>query len=485
MLTRRLGRWAVALAVLPALALPAVLATAAGAAGTTPTIPGVKASNVGLTVSWLSTTDPVPATPGGTATSQFYVTNQTDAAVPVHVYPATAVPADDGKLTVKSGADPRFPNITYNPSVFTAEPKTTTTVSVTVTVPKNLAPGVYIVPGVVRPDATSDGNLQFVSEIDALTTFSVAGSSAGGVTPSFVGSSEGSPSLHIPGLPAIQIATSGHEVLRVMSTGASLLAYNEITATQSPFGHVVFQGHTAGDPSDLRNPLALYFPGHYRDFPLAWQPSSAGIGLAHLQAYVGYHATPQVIRQVGASTEVLVVAPWWLAALVVYEAVLWLWSRRKLHRIAVRRSRANAPVLGHWYTRPLPIIGSAVMVLLVVAEAFLSSIGVFAAVGAVGVVAAAVVVGGSRGADDARALGRVRRFEGATAVVVVAGLVAVALGAFSAWSTQLSMAVVAGAGVWVLLAWWLAWWFGSRPFTASPPDAEPPLPEREVVAVGG
>ena len=263
--------------------------------------------------------------PGRTTHGVFWITNETSSTVPVQILPATALPGNNGALVVRTGKDDRFPDITYTPQSLVAEPGTTTPVTVSVVTPPDLAPGVYLLPAAVRPEPVAHGNVRIQQEIDALVTLKVPGRSRANVQPAFVSTtaSLGGPTSHLPGLPPIQIGTAGREVLRVLDDSpSSFYAYNEITANQSPFGEVVFDGHTTGAPSDLRTPPDLYFPGHWRDYPLTWHTSKLGLGVADLHAYVSYHTTSSTVAEKEVTTRVLVISPWWVFVLFGYLLVL-------------------------------------------------------------------------------------------------------------------------------------------------------------------
>lgn len=468
--------------VLGVVGQPAGAATGSGSSG--PVAPSTvdRAGQFGLTVSWLPTTTPVTAIPGKTTHGTFWVTNETPNSVPVTILPATAVPGDNGSLGVKAGADPRFPSITYSPRAFIAPTQTTTAVTVTVTTPPSLSPGVYLIPAVVRPTAPKKkGNIQIQQEIDALVTFQVPGATKASVQPTFVGSS----SFHIPGLPPIQIATSGSQTLRVLDDSpASFYAYTETTATQSPFGQVVFQGHTAGDPSDLRTAPSLYFPHRYRDYPTVWHPSSLGIGLAHLHAYVSYHPNPGVIVQKQASAEVLVVSPWWILVLAAYLALLLLWAVRRTRRQASAEGEAKRQRTAAG--RVSQVLGSAVTALVIVAAAFLSRPVVFGVIAAAGVVIAAAGAAASRRRGRSTTARRALGYQALIGLLLLFGVVAVVLASLSTWSAAVAIGVLAGAGVWVVLAWWLLWWNEERSIVpgARPEGTDPPSPAQEPVPVG-
>ena len=465
------------------------LAQTAGAASNAPPPSVDSAGQFGLTVSWQPTTSPVQAIPGQTTKGTFWVTNGTNSAIPVKIHPATAVPGNNGSLAVRSGTDQRFPGMTYTPSAFTAQPHTTTPVAVTISTPQNLSPGVYLVPAVVQPTAPQQtGNIKIEQEIDALVTFQVAGQTEAHVKPSFItpaAQSGSASSFHIPGLPRIQLGTSGSETLRVLDDSpSSFYAYNEVTATQSPFGQVVFEGHTPGDPSDLRTTPDLYFPNRYRDFPVVWSPSSAGIGVAHLHAFVSYHPNAAKIVQTETSTEVLVISPLWILVVAGYLGLLLLWARRRARRQTV--ADHAAPVERTVLRTIRQVVGSVVMVVVVAAMAFLARPVLLAGVGGVGAVVALVGVATARKRDRLATARRILKYEIGIAVLILAGIAATVMAGFSKWSGDIAVGILAGAGVWLVLTWWALWWNAGRTgvVPAGPESAEPPSPAEEPVPVG-
>jgi hypothetical protein len=471
--TRSLVRRLPALAA-AALALglgPAVLAGSASAgAATTPsdvtgsaTAPpsASSATAVGLTVSWLPVGTPVTVVPGKTAHGIFWITNETAAPVPVRILAATAVPGNNGTLVVRPGRDKRFPAITYTPDTLVAEPSTTTPVAVAVVTPRDLAPGVYLLPAAVRPLPVAHGNVQIQQEIDALVTLEVQGRTSANVTPVFVTTAAtlGGPTTHLPGFPPVQIGTAGHETLRVLDDSpASFYAYNEVTGAQSPFGEVVFDGHTAGAPSDLRTPPDLYFPGHWRDYAVTWHASKLGLGLAHLQAYVSFHATPSTVVEKEVTAEVLVVSPWWVLLFVGYLLVLLAAAFRRARRLAA--GAAAEPRRTGVGRRLWQLFASGVMVVVVLATSFVGQPAVFAVVAGAGVLLAVLAVAAGRPVRLAR---RLRDYVSVAGGLVLFGGVAVVLAGLSSWPGTVAVGLLAGVAVWTLLGWWLLWWTEEHP----------------------
>jgi hypothetical protein len=469
-----------------AIALVAAVAsmpTPAGAAETVSgstivTTPGgaalkLNGTGVGFSVSWLPTTSPVQATPGQMASGTFYVTNQTTSAIPVVILAGTAVPGNNGALQVQSGADARFPKVVYSPDSFVSQPKSTTTVLVTVTTPSDLAPGIYIIPAVVQPSPPkSGGNIQILQEIDALVTFQVPGATKANLKPSFVGSGGSVTTHHLPGLPPIQVATSGNEVLRVLNNSpTALYSYNELTATQTPFGAVVFKGHTAGDPHDLRNDVALYFPNRYRDYPVSWHPSLLGVGNAHITAYVSYHPNPSEVAQKETSIELLVISPLWiLAPVAVLSLLVLLTLRRRKNPSRAEQVRRSVS------SRVAQVIGSLILIFIAVVGAFLSSTLLFAVVSLVGVVVAAVMFIVGRRRSRLSMVRGVAIYDAFIGIVLVAAAVSVVLSLVSTQSADIAVAFVAGASIWTLLGWWLQWWNEERQDGAPAKSMDSDLP---------
>lgn len=469
-------------------AAPAGAAAAGtGSGSTTVTAPGgatlkLKGSGVGFTVSWLPTTSPVQVVPGETARSTFYVTNQTTLAIPVTILPGTAVPGSNGRLQVQRGADARFPSIVYAPNNFLANPRTTTTVTVTVSTPSDLAPGVYIVPAVVLPSPPKGpGNVQILQEIDAIVTFQVPGAVNARLKPSFV---NGVPSHRVPGLPAIQMATSGSEVLRVLNTSpTALYSFNEITATQTPFGTVVFKGHTAGDPHDLRNDVALYFPNLYRDYPVVWSPSSVGIGTAHVTAFVSYHPNPGEIAQRSTSVEVLVITPLWVLAPTIFLALLVLLAFRRGRRQMGVKPFAQ-PIRRSVTSRIGQGIASLVVVLIALVGAFLSKPMIFVIVAVLGVVTGGFLVSAVRRQTRRATVRFVGFYELLVGIVLAVGVVCVVLTLVSTLAADVAVGFIAGGAVWTLIALWAYWWNEERqgPAVVAPGDSGSPAADDELAS---
>ncbi len=471
----------------PAGAATSVTTTTTASVGAPAAVPqgAASATAVGLTVSWLPVATPVTVVPGQTTHGVFWITNETSSAVPVQILPATALPGNNGALVVRNGQDSRFPDITYTPDSLVAQPGTTTPVTVAVATPPHLAPGVYLLPAAVRPEPVAHGNVQIQQEIDALVTIEVPGQSKANVRPAFVSTTAtlGGPTSHLPGLPPIQIGTAGREVLRVLDDSpSSFYAYNEVTGAQSPFGHVVFAGHTNGAPSDLRTPPDLYFPGHWRDYPVTWHASKLGLGLADLHAFVSYHTTSNEVVEKEVTARVLVVSPWWVFVLFGYLLVLLALALRRARRLA--RAPAAEPRSAGAGRRVWQVLASLVTGVITLAAAFVGRPAAFASVAGVGAVLAIVVaIGGRRPAT--RLARWLRGYVLVAAGLLVFGGVAVCLAGLSSWSGTVAVGVLAGVGVWALLGWWLLWWaeelpaegpVGPGPDTTDPSAAPSPEP---------
>lgn len=429
------------------------------------------ANGFGLTASWLPTTSPVQASPGQTTHATFWVTNRSDTAIALTILPGTAVPGHNGALTAKRGADNRFANIDYSLSKFTAKPASTTPIKVTVAMPDNLAPGVYVLLAIVYPDpSTTSGNIRTQQEIVVPVTFQIPGAIDASLKPEFLDAAitpNGFASYHFPGLPEIHIGRTGAKVLRVLNNSStSLYSYNEITSTQTPWAAAVFTGHTTGAPNNLRTDVALYFPDLHRDYPVVWTPSPLGFGLAHLTAYVSYHPTPSTIAQTKASIDVLVISPWWLFVMVFYLLVLLLSLRGRASRQSKPESgsrRTKVRVKPRSSSTPARVAGSLVLALVIFVTACFSSMLVFAMTGAAGVVFAAIGARTLRARDSVSAARWILVYLAMTGLILVAGVATVLFAVFSTWSIAAAVAILASAGVWTLLASLAQWWNELRP----------------------
>lgn len=446
--------------------VPAQPAGATDIPGIPPGASSVKAPGVGITVSWAPTSSPVNANRGGETRGSFWVTNQSSFVIPVSVEPLTAHPQDNGNLTVTKGTDPIFSSISYSPNSFVAQPRTTTVIEMTIDTPPHLPAGVYLLPAGVTPTLPpSAANLHIRETIVALVTVKASGPIDAHVSPTFLGPVSlrpGATGAHrLPGLPPIQVANSGSEVLRVLDDSkSSFYATYEIAASQTPFGDVVFRGHTPGISNDLRGPPDLYFPRTYRDFPVTWQSTFLGFGTLTAHAYVGFQLSPGELVHVGVSTQAVLVSPLWILTLALLLLILLMASDR-----VARRQLVNRPVRAKHRTGRRTLVrfvGSAAVVAVVTAAAFLAIPVVFFIVGAAGLGLGLVHARVSGRRDRAVVAAGVRRYEGAALVLVVAATVAVVLSALSLWPGDLAIGILAGSGVWVIVAWWTLWWNDGR-----------------------
>lgn len=442
-------------------------------ADSTPSIKGANsnANDFGLTGSWLPTTSPVQTSPGQTAHATFWVTNRSDTAIPVTILPATAVPGNNGALTAKRGVDKRLTNIVYSPSKLTAAPKSTTAITVTVTIPDNLAPGVYLLLAIVHPDPPkTSGNIRIQQEIVVPVTFQLPGAIDASLKPEFLDATtppNGFASYHFPGLPEIHIGSTGAKVLRVLNNSStSLYSYNEITSTQTPWAAAVFNGHTTGAPNNLRTDVALYFPDLHRDYPVVWTPSPLGLGLAHLTAYASFHPTPSTIAQNKASIDVLVISPWYLFAIVFYLLVLLLslrgWASRQSQLKSGSR-RANVRVKLRLSSTPVRVAGQLALALVTFVTACFSSLLLFTLTSAVGVIFAAIGGQTLRARDSVSAARWILVYLGMTGLILITAVATLLLALFSTRSLTDAVAILASAGVWTLLASLAQWWNEKRP----------------------
>ena len=461
-------------------------AGAAGIPGIPPGASQVNPAGVGITVSWSPTSGPVGANRGGETHGTFWVTNQNAVAIPVSIEPLTAHPQNNGNLTVTKGADPQFTSISYSPSSFLAAPRTTTAIDVLIDTPPHLPPGVYLLPaGVVPSLPPSVANVHIRETIVALVTVKASGTIDAHVRPTFLGpvSRPGVASAHhLPGMVPIQFATSGSEELRVFDDSkSSFYATNEITASQRPFGEVVFRNHTPGIPDDLRNPPALYFPGTYRDFPVTWRSTSLGFGAMTADAYIGFQPNPGELVHVGVSTQALLVSPLWILTMALFLLILLLRSDRLARRqLGLHRHRALKPSTWRALFR---LAGSSVVVIIIAAAAFLAIPLIFLGVGAAGLVLWFIGATVARHQDRAQVARLTRGYEGMALALVMAGVVAVVLSALSLWTADLAMGILAGSGVWVAVTWWTLWWNDGRTRTQDtvmnidlPPGPADPVP---------
>lgn len=424
----------------------------------------------GLTVSWLPTNQPVQTKPGQTTTATFWVSNTTAKPIPVTISPVTAVPGNNGTLTVRNSQDGRFPGITYSPSEFVAQPNSTTAVTMTTTVPSTLRPGAYILPAVVQPGpSTATGNIQVKQSIVALITLQLPGPVDAHLKPAFIrsGMAVGNTVVRqFPGLPPIQIAMKGHATLRVRNDStSSFYSYNEIRASHTPVGPPEIDGHIPGDTTDYRTEPALYFPGLYRDYPVSWTPGPLGIGVSQLAAYVAYHPNSATISQLLVSATVVVVSPWWLLAIIVYFGVVLAVADQRTRRHS-RAKTGRRRARSRTWSLIWQIAGSIALAVVAAIAVLFADLAVFTITAGAGVVLAALLTVDARRRRPASAARRILAYHSVIGVLLIAGIAGVLLSTLSTWSPGIAIGAVAGTGVWTLFAWWLHTWNSSRPAPA-------------------
>jgi hypothetical protein len=433
-------------------------------------------SSTGITVSWLPVSQPVTAIPGQTTTGQFWVTNEEDQAVVVQITPATAVPENDGVLGIQAGADQRFPSITYNPTITTVGPHQTIPVTVTVYTPTSLAAGTYIVPALVRPLTAPQHNIKVNTTINALVTFQIPGPSNPKVAVHFLTpNGDGTPqSFHIPGIPLLQVGTSGAQDLRVLDVGGySFYATAEVYSTQTPFGTAALEGHQGSDRTTLSTPTNLYYLGRYRDVLVLWSPLPVGIGVAHLEADVGTQHGGMYIETT-TTTDVLVISPLWF---LVYAAILLAvlaWIRRRTRLVKAAGDRA-APRHRSLRDRLVQAAGALTMVVLVAALCFTCD-PLVVIVG--GVIGEAVMVGEwvtGRARPRTEVADRHLWFLWGILALIAAGVVCLILATLGEIAPSIGLSVFAVAGISELMGIVTNWWNEERtPREARPADAGEP-----------
>lgn len=412
-------------------------------------------SPLGVTVSWPPTATPVRAHPGVSTSSVFWVTNPTAHAVPITISPAYVTPGNDGHLAVHAGRDPQASTISYSPSRFTVLPHHTVSVRITAVLRGDLGPGVYLLSALVHPHhPPGPGNIQTSESIAALATFQVPGATDARATVHFVDppALSGVAAPRRFGTLEIELASTGRTVLEVLDDSTSALyAYTETSAAQAPTGNVVFAGHTKGEPNDVRTKPALYFPGHYRDFPLAWHAAPLALGLATIHGFVSYQPGPGRLVSASAVTRVLLVSPWWglLPWIVALTAGALVTRRIRRRRQDTVRGQVSPTRRGG---RAVASLG---IVLLLGAPALLSRPLALAACCAPAVVLALLVplLGHGRAAP----LRLARAGQVIASALLLAGAAGVVLGALERLPADLGFAAVTGAGATVLVTWWASW----------------------------
>jgi hypothetical protein len=417
----------------------------------------------GVTVSWLPTTQPVPATPGQTTTGQFWVTNQLPESIPITISPATAVPRNNGGLDILPGQDRSFSSVTYSPTQFVAPAGRTIPVTVTVTLPPSFGPGVYIVPALVQPHPSGNGNIRLETTISAIVTFIVPGGGSPRVVPRFVTPTRGvvPQTFHVPGLPLLQIGTSGSQSLRVTNVSRfSFYAITEVFSTQSPGGTAVLLGHVPQVQTDLRGSQELYFGSLHRDTPVQWSPQPIGIGVAHLLANVGTnHNGKYVVTTTTAS--VLVISPLWLLVFPVVLAALTLWLRRRNRRAT--RAPADDRRIRTTRGRLAQSAFALLLVLIVAALCFVCS-PVIVAVGGVLVVAVEAGELWTGRAMERRVWAtRHVRLLWPLLALLGAGVVVLIVSTLGTVAPSVATSLFAIGGLWVLMASFVTWWNEERP----------------------
>lgn len=409
---------------------------------------------LGLTASWVPTDKPIVATPGTTVTGRFWVTNRGDDPVTVHVKRATALPRDNGRLRLSRAPDPRFPGVRLSAETLVIAPHATSAVEATVDVP-SLAPGVYILPFVVRPEVTKS-QIVVVTEVSALVTLRVPGKLTEHVRAWFVGGG-----WRVPGLPLMQLGTYGTQTLRVLDDSpATVSSFNEITVGGGFLGGNTVVHHTTGLPENRRHDTRLFFPNRSRDYQVRWEPPALGIGVGHLKAVVSYHLTPTRLGSVTVTRDVLVIAPWWLLAIALAEGLV-------LIRVARRARRLLGPRTGHPPRRGEQLRDIGVTVVTGLVGLLLWALGgfVIVAVTLFGLALATLpVVRDTRdrwatGNGSARERTRSRKVRtsaqylrlaiGAELLAIVAGALLTIAVLVRGWSTTGAVAVLAAAAVWL------------------------------------
>lgn len=408
----------------------------------------------GVTVSWPPTNKPVEIEPGTTASSSFWVTNDTARGVPIDIKPATAVPGEDGSLAVTDGADSRFPKITLVPSHFRAAPGSTTAVKETVVSPSDLPAGVYLLPAVVHPhDSRGSGNVRINRAIVGLTTFQVPGSVNVALSATLTPTDPpaGSLTRKLPGLPTIEIGRSAGATLGVTShASGGFYAYYEVTGTTSGIGSLTLDGHAPGLPSDLRADQSLYFPGIRRDFSLSWTAGALTAARQTLTADVSFNPAPNRVQSVAASVTLISISPWWTAVALAVLLLVALTSIRRTARLsrapAQRRRRAEKKPQG----RMSQSIGRGLLALVALFAGSLAIYWLLAAAIVLVVIAIVLPWRASQGMDAADAVRRVVPANAVALALIVAGAVMLAMTLLRDASPGYSIALTSAAALCLL-----------------------------------
>jgi hypothetical protein len=427
----------------------------------------------GVTVSWLPTTQPVTATPGQTTTGQFWVTNQLPVSIPITISPATAVPQNNGGLEIQPGVDQSFTSVTYSPNQFVAPAERTTAVAVTVTLPPSFSPGVYIVPALVQPHPSGNGNLHLQTTISAIVTFVVPGGGSPRVLPRFVTPTGGGvpQTFHVPGLPLLQLGTSGSQSLRVTNVSRfSFYVNTEVFSTQSPGGTAVLLGHVPQIQTDLRGGQELYFGGLHRDTPVQWSPQPIGIGVAHLLANVGTNHNGKYLIT-ATTANVLVISPLWLLVFPAVLAALTLWLRRR-NRRAARTPAADRRIRTPW-GRLAQLVFALLLVLIVAALCFVCSPIIVVVGGALVLAVGFAELWTGRAMERPAWASRHVRLLWPLFALIGVGVVLLIIATLGTVAPSVAISLFAISGIWVLMASLVTWWNEERPApqrTSAPSD---------------
>ena len=470
-----LKRLAAALASLAliASAAPAAAARSGAQSDTTTGTPD------GITVSWLPTTQAAQIVPGAKSTSTFWVTNDADADVDVDVFPATAVPGNNGSMQIVSGADPRFPSIVLTPSHFLARAHTTTAVKATIQAPSDLQAGVYLLPAIVQPHSRGggDGNVQIERSVAALTTYQLPGDVDISMDAGFrdIHGPAGTLVRQLFGLPAIEIGTTAVSTLRITSHAApGIYAYYEVQGTHSALGSLVLDGHTAGIDDDLRGDKSLYFNGIYREFPVTWSDGRFAVGLDQVKATVFYNPTPSSVASIGGAMSIFVIAPWWFAIpVVILLVVAWRLMRRTSRmsgRGGGRRREEKKPVAAEL---KVPVTSSVLVGVFGVAFGLLADWIALGLLGLVGVLAALATAFLAPSRELATSARRLTLFHVGAVLVLLASAVALALTVVSELSPGYALAGLSIGALWIIAGRLLNRWVGDQASAAPRMELSP------------
>jgi len=285
------------------LATVLAVASTAAAGGSAKAVGGARALAVSVPA------DPVPARAGGVARTLIRVVNPNDFAVTVVIRSRTLALGDNGKVSIGSGADPRWAGRVRFPRTPLRIPaQSYRNVPLSISVP-HLSPDLYFVGFLVTPVATGGGSITVVNQIGSFLTLDVPGPRLRLLTghlhlPTFVLGSEASGEMRVTNL--------GH---------ASVTMWGENDTTSAPGG--AFQQQRLG-PSLL--PV-----GRSRSIAVSGKPRWP-VGIVTVTTRVTYPGrTAAETREIVLTRRVIVVSPWVLAALgglIVLIAAAW-WRRRR------------------------------------------------------------------------------------------------------------------------------------------------------------